>query len=171
MKILGIDPGTAIVGWGVIEHEKGISKMINYGVILTKSTAAMIDRLSIIYDELMQILSLYMPDQCAVEELFFNNNAKTAITVGQARGVILLAIRQNNVPCYEYTPLEVKNALTGYGRAQKPQIQALVKMILKLETIPKPDDAADALAIALIHTQYAKMNAIESCGIKKNNQK
>ncbi len=154
MRILGIDPGTATMGWGVIDCKKSVSKLVEYGAILTKSTDQMPLRLEQIHDSLHDIIRMYKPDHCAVEELFFNNNAKTAITVGQARGVALLVAQQEQVKIYEYTPLEVKNALSGYGRAQKSQIQSLVKMMLKMDEIPKPDDAADALAIAIAHTQY-----------------
>ena len=156
MRLLGIDPGTAIVGWGVIECDKGKLKLIDYGAIITKSTLPMEERLKQIFEELGEIIDKFNPEQCIIEELFFNNNAKTAITVGQARGVIMLAAHLNNVPLFEYTPLQVKNALSGYGRAQKAQMQNLVKLMLKMKELPKPDDAADALAIAITHTQYMK---------------
>jgi len=151
MIILGIDPGTATTGYGVIENEKGKIKEIAYGCILTKSTESLETRLITIFDELTQIIKKYKPEMVAVEELFFASNAKTAISVGHARGVILLACSKAKVPVYEYTPLQIKQAVCGYGRADKQQVQKMVKALLNLEKIPKPDDAADGLAIAICH--------------------
>jgi crossover junction endodeoxyribonuclease RuvC len=153
MIILGIDPGTATTGYGVIKKEGSKFSVIDHGCILTPANTPLHDRLDSIFDELTELIDLHHPDHLAVEELFFAANSKTAIAVGQARGVILLSGKKKNLSIYEYTPLEVKMALTGYGRADKKQIQQMVKTILSLPEIPKPDDAADALAIALCHGQ------------------
>jgi len=147
--ILGIDPGLATVGYGLIKQEKGKLFIINYGIISTHASHNFETRLFQIHKELEKIIKKYKPDTIAVEELFFCKNVKTAIKVGQARGVILLTAQIQNVLIHEYTPLQVKQAITGYGRADKNQIQQMVKTILKLKDIPKPDDAADALAIAI----------------------
>lgn len=151
MRILGIDPGIAIVGYGVVEKNANVYKAVDYSAITTKAHTPLEDRLEIIYKRMLEIIEVYKPDAISVEELFFNNNAKTAFSVGQARGVVLLAAVQNHVPVYEYTPLQVKQALTGYGRADKNQIQQMVKSMLGLKSVPKPDDVADALAIAICH--------------------
>ena len=132
--------------------------MLEYGIISTPAKTPMEKRLEMIYDNLQELLKKWQPDQAAVEELFFNQNITTAITVGQARGVLLLCCAQNNVPLAEYTPLQVKQALVGYGRADKKQIQQMVKMFLNLADIPKPDDAADALAIAICHAHNYQTN-------------
>lgn len=152
MVILGIDPGIAIVGYGVIEYKGSKLKMLEYGCITTASTSRVADRLSVIYKELTGIIDQYKPDDVAIEELFFNKNVKTAITVGQARGVEILACKHKGLELYEYTPLQIKQAIVGYGRAEKKQIQETVKMILNLDSLPKPDDAADALAVAICHS-------------------
>jgi crossover junction endodeoxyribonuclease RuvC len=162
MIILGIDPGTATTGYGLVKKEGQKFTLIDYGCILTPAKTPLEDRLETIYRELLELIDKYKPSQMAVEELFFTNNAKTAIAVGQARGVVLLAGKLKKVPLGEYTPLEIKMALTGYGRADKRQIQAMVKAILALNEAPKPDDAADALAIALCHGQCAKKLNIRS---------
>ena len=151
MVILGLDPGTATTGYGVIRVLGNRFQMLEYGIISTPAKTPMEKRLEMIYDNLQELLQKWQPDQAAVEELFFNQNITTAITVGQARGVLLLCCAQNNVPLAEYTPLQVKQALVGYGRADKKQIQQMVKMFLNLADIPKPDDAADALEIAMCH--------------------
>ena len=156
MKILGIDPGTATTGYGVIEKVGSKYTLVDYGVVLTPAKTELHHRLDTIFDELTDIIIKYQPDEVVVEELFFATNAKTAISVGAARGVILLAAQKQKVPIAEYTPLEVKMAITGYGKADKRQIQQMVKAILSLKEIPKPDDAADALAIALCHGQTRK---------------
>lgn len=152
MIILGIDPGTATTGYGVVENKNSLIKMVDYGCILTKSSEDLENRLVTIFDELTEIIKKFKPEMVAVEELFFSSNTKTAISVGHARGVILLACSKAKVPVYEYTPLQVKQAVCGYGRAEKMQIQKMVKSLLSLEEIPKPDDAADGLAIAICHT-------------------
>ena len=156
MIILGIDPGTATTGYGVIDFQSGKYKVIDCGCIFTSQKTKHSKRLSEIYDSLDEIIKQEKPDAVAVEELFFINNVKTAMKVGEARGVCLLVAEQNGVPLFEYTPLEVKQSLTGYGKADKKQIQTMVKMLLKLKAIPKPDDMADALAIAMTHAQHCK---------------
>ena len=158
MVILGLDPGTATTGYGVIRVLGNRFQMLEYGIISTPAKTPMEKRLEMIYDNLQELLQKWQPDQAAVEELFFNQNITTAITVGQARGVLLLCCAQNNVPLAEYTPLQVKQALVGYGRADKKQIQKMVKMFLNLADIPKPDDAADALAIAICHAHNYQTN-------------
>lgn len=162
MIILGIDPGFAIVGVGVIEYTGNKFKVIDYFAITTKAHTPIEERLKIIYDSMNEIIEKYKPDFMAVEELFFNNNAKTAIAVGQARGVILLSAVNAKVPFFEYTPLQVKQAVVGYGRAEKTQVQQMVKAILNLRAVPKPDDVADALAIAVCHAHSYKMVKFES---------
>jgi crossover junction endodeoxyribonuclease RuvC len=151
MRILGIDPGTGILGFGVIEQEKGRSKMIDAGVIRTPVHQPLAERLVIIYDELVQLMDLYELHAMAVEKLFFARNVTTAISVSHARGVILLLGQQRQIPIFEYTPLQIKQAITGYGKADKKQIQEMVRVLLGLKDVPKPDDCADALATALTH--------------------
>ncbi len=151
MIILGIDPGTATTGYGVIENQNGKIMAIAHGCILTKAGQDLDERLDIIFNDLTKIIKKFKPEMVAVEELFFASNAKTAISVGHARGVILLACKKTKVPVYEYTPLQVKQAICGYGRGDKQQIQKMVKALLNLKEIPKPDDAADGLAIAICH--------------------
>lgn len=153
MIILGIDPGLAIVGFGVIEKLKNGVRVIDYGVITTHKSMKFPDRLSAIYDSMKALIEKYKPDCVAMEELFFNTNITTGINVAHARGVALLCAVQQHCNLYEYTPLQIKQALTGYGRADKHQVQFMVKTILKLKSVPKPDDAADALAVALTHAQ------------------
>lgn len=153
MIILGIDPGYGIVGFGVIEKTSFGVKVIDYGAIYTYKEDAFPERLRKIYVGVNQLIDKYKPDYMCCEELFFNHNATTAINVAQARGVILLAGVQRIGKLYEYTPLQIKQALTGQGRAEKKQVQYMVKAILNLNSIPKPDDAADALAVALTHAQ------------------
>lgn len=156
MKILGIDPGTGIVGFGVIETTSGSATMIDAGVIRTDSSLSDNERLKIIYDELNEIIKLNKPEVMAVEKLFFAKNITTAMSVSQARGVIILSGENHNLPIYEYTPLQIKQSITGYGKAEKHQVQQMVKTVLKLKEIPKPDDCADALACALTHSMSAK---------------
>lgn len=151
MKILGIDPGTATTGFGVIEKHGSKLKFVDAGVISTPPDMEMPNRLSEIYSGLQELIEHHKPDCIAVELLYFATNVTTAITVGQARGVVLLAAGEAGLKLGEYTPLQVKQAVTGYGKADKKQIQEMVKMILGLDGIPKPDDAADGLAIAITH--------------------
>lgn len=162
MKILGIDPGTATVGWGVIDIDGGKTTTLAYGHISTSKDLALPKRLAEISHDIADIIREYQPEEAAVEELFFSNNQKTAIAVAQARGCILLTLDNLCVSISGYTPLEVKQALTNYGKAEKAQVQLMVKSILKLKNVPKPDDAADALAIALCHANRRKMEAIKN---------
>ncbi len=155
MKILGIDPGYAIVGFGAIETARGSSRVLTHGAITTKAHTPMLDRLSEIYREMRTLLDMVRPDAVSIEELFFNTNTTTAIQVAQARGVILLACAESGLPVYEYTPLQVKQAVVGYGRAEKHQVMEMTRIMLSLDKIPKPDDAADALALALCHAANA----------------
>lgn len=155
MRIIGIDPGYAIVGYGVVDFTYGKYKTLTYGAITTSSEMPFIERLEIIYNELELVIAKAKPEVSAIERLYFQNNQKTAIDVAQARGVILLAMQKNHLPVFEYTPLQIKTAVTGYGRAKKPQMMEIVKRHLNLESIPKPDDTADALAVALCHAQSA----------------
>ena len=151
MIVLGIDPGIAIVGYGIIKYENNKFKVLDYGSINTPSTMEFTKRLEDIYKGLDILIKKYDVDEVAVEELFFNKNVKTAITVAHARGVILLSCAHNNKPSFEYTPLQVKQGVVGYGRADKSQVQTMVKWLLNLEKVPKPDDVADALAVAICH--------------------
>lgn len=151
MRILGIDPGIAIVGWGVLDYDKMKFRPVAYDSIMTKAGLPVEDRLQIIYSELSAIIEKYKPEAIAVEELFWNTNQKTGIIVAEARGVVLLCAKQHGVPIFEYTPLQVKQAVVGYGRAEKKQVILMVTTLLKLEKPPKPDDTADALALAMCH--------------------
>ena len=155
MIILGIDPGVAIVGYGVVECVSGNFRCLEYGCITTPAHTLLEDRLSEIYQGMQELISRHRPDCMSVEELFFNNNQKTAVDVAQARGVILLAANQARLPIYEYTPLQVKSAVVGYGRAEKQQVMYMVRQYLHMKETPKPDDAADAIAIAICHGNTA----------------
>ena len=154
MLILGIDPGYAIIGWGLIRYERGKYIPVDFGAITTNAGVPFNRRLEQIYDQLSELLDTHHPDVVAVEKLYFQTNAKTAIDVAQARGVTMLALQQHGVPVFEYTPLQVKSAVTGFGQAQKPQVMEMTKRLLRLKAVPKPDDTADALAIAICHAQY-----------------
>lgn len=158
MIIIGVDPGYAIVGIGVIEYNGNRFRPLEYGAITTPAGMPTVDRLKKIYDEMTMLIDKYKPDAVAIEELFFNSNQKTAINVAQARGVILVSVTNRGVPIFEYTPLQVKQSVTGYGRADKNQIQQMVKTLLNLNVIPKPDDAADGLALAICHAHSNKIN-------------
>lgn len=151
MIILGIDPGYAIVGYGVLEYKNNKFKVIEYGAITTDASMDMFDRFKSIYDDICEVMERTKPDFMAIEELFFNSNQKTAINVAQARGVILLAAMNREIQIFEYTPLQVKQAVAGYGRAEKKQVQQMVKLLLGLKEVPRPDDTADAVAIAICH--------------------
>ena len=155
MRILGIDPGYAIVGYGVVEGGGGAYRPVEYGAITTQAGEDFPARLREIYEGMVELLALHRPQAAAVEKLYFTNNKTTGIGVAEARGVILLALSQAGVPLYEYTPMQVKQAVTGYGRALKPQVQEMTRRLLKLKAVPKPDDTADALALALCHGQAA----------------
>ncbi len=163
MITLGIDPGTATTGYGIIdEQEDGELKVLDYGVILTESKLPLADRLVQLYTQIKNLILLHHPDMGAVEKLFFERNVRTALSVGQARGVALLAMAEASLNIGEYTPLEVKQAVAGYGGADKRQVQLMVKAILNLEKLPHPDDAADALAVAICHIHSARMRNILS---------
>ncbi len=156
MLVLGVDPGSAITGFGLVRETGHKLTAVDYGYIRTLPAQPAEVRLQRIYQEIKNLLARYQPDHLVVEELFFNKNVRTALTVGQARGVVMLAGAEAGLPVHEYTPLQVKQAVVGYGRAAKSQIQFMVKTLLGLPEIPKPDDVADALAIAICHTHYFK---------------
>ena len=162
MRILGIDPGTATTGFGIIEKLDQGYKVITYGCITTKANTPLPQRLNIIKQDLEELIKKYKPDCAGVEEIFFKKNIKTGIAVAQARGVILQTLTDNNLPISEFKPLEIKISVTNYGRADKGQVQRMVQILLNLEEIPKPDDAADALAIALCTSQTQKLADIMS---------
>ena len=163
MRVIGIDPGTAITGWGVVEGGDGDDlQMVAAGVVRTAAGTPLPQRLQIIYNDLTALIKEWQPETSAIEELFFSKNAKTALAVGHGRGVAMLALANANLPIAEYKPLEVKQAVTGYGGADKQQIQQMVKLLLSLEDIPRPDDAADALAIAICHVHSARLRLLES---------
>lgn len=151
MIILGIDPGYAIVGWGVLEYQNNRFRVLDYGAITTDADMDLFRRFQVIHQDLNGVIEQYKPDAMAIEELFFNSNRTTAINVAQARGVLILSALNHEVPVFEYTPLQVKQAVAGYGRAEKQQVQQMTKILLNLPAIPKPDDTADALAIAICH--------------------
>ena len=155
MVIFGIDPGYAIVGCGVVRYERGNFSLIGYGAVTTSKDMPFNKRLKKIYDDLSELLLRFKPDAVSMERLYFNTNQKTAIDVAQARGVAVLAVENAGIPLYEYTPLQVKQSIVGYGRAEKIQVQNMTKMFLKLDKIPKPDDAADALGVAICHANIA----------------
>lgn len=155
LVVLGVDPGTAITGYGVVAEEEHASRALTYGVIRTPANQPLSQRLVTIYAELNALLDQFQPAAVAVEEVFFSKNARTALSVGHARGVVLLAAAQRGIPLFHYKPTQVKQAVTGYGGADKRQIQEMVRMLLGLDDIPRPDDAADALAIALCHLHSA----------------
>lgn len=158
MKILGIDPGVAIVGYGVIEYKGNVFKVLDYGKITTPAHTPLPKRLKMVYDGMTELVNTFKPDVVAMEELFFNTNVTTAIAVGHARGVLVLGAENAGVPVAEYTPLQIKQAVTGYGRADKNQVQQMVKMFLNLSEVPKPDDTADALAVAICHAHSASLS-------------
>ena len=162
MIILGIDPGLATIGFGVLKFDKNRFTTIDYGAVITPPHTPVHERLKMIYDGINELIKIYKPDDLAIEELFYNTNQKTIISVCEARGVILLCAHQNGLDINEYTPLQVKQSVVGYGRAEKQQVQAMVKHILNLEKIPKPDDAADALAIAVCHAHSKSTNSLYS---------
>lgn len=157
MRILGIDPGTGILGFGVIDVQGADTQLVDAGVIRTPVKEDDAVRLETIYDELTDIIAATKPTVMSVEKLFFARNVTTAMTVAQARGVVLLCGRQAGMEIFEYTPLQIKQAITGYGKADKKQIQEMVRIMLKLQTVPKPDDCADALAAALTHASVARL--------------
>lgn len=161
MLSLGIDPGTAIVGYGFVrELQDGSLQAVDYGVIRSAASDPMPVRLAVIYDSLQALVEKFKPDSVGVEELFFARNVTTAITVAQARGVILLAMQKANIPIYEYKPNMIKQSISGYGGADKAQMQEMVRLLLNLETIPRPDDAADGLAVAITNINMSRMNEL-----------
>lgn len=155
MRIIGVDPGYAIVGVGVVEYRNTRFTTLDYGAITTPAGMDFPKRLEVIYEDFSNIVTMYKPDAIAVEKLFFTTNQKTAIDVAQARGIILLIASQQNIPCYEYTPLQVKQSVVGYGKAIKKQVMDMTTRLLNLKEVPKPDDVADALAIAICHAHTA----------------
>jgi crossover junction endodeoxyribonuclease RuvC len=160
MLVLGIDPGTAITGYGLVKGEDDDLTLVAYGAITTSSDQPLPERLQRIYEELTALIEERQPAAVAVEELFFSKNVRTALSVGQARGVVLLAAANAGLPIHEYTPLQVKQAITGYGRATKDQVQQMVRILLALDSVPQPDDAADAIAVAICHIHSAKLTAM-----------
>lgn len=169
MRIIGIDPGYAIVGFGIVDYNGRQFSVVNFGAITTYPDMPFPQRLKIIHDDMTEILNLYKPDALSMEKLFFNTNHTTAIDVAQARGVIMLSAVEQGVEINEYTPLQVKNSVVGYGRAEKKQVQEMVRSILRLKEVPKPDDTADALAMAVTHGHYASSAAFsEYAKLMKN---
>ena len=158
MRILGIDPGFAITGYSIIDYQGNKFKLIDSGAVTTKAGESFPLRLTKIYDDLSMIIDEYKPDAISVEELFFNNNVKTAINVAQARGVVLVVGCQKQIPTYEYTPLQIKQAVAGYGRADNIQVQKMVKAILNVEKLPKLDDTTDSMAAAICHAHSARFS-------------
>jgi len=162
MAVIGLDPGSAITGYGILDESADHSlKVIAYGVLRTEAGEPLAARLQSLYIQLNELLILHRPESGAVENLFFQRNVRTALAVGQARGVLLLALAQAGIPAAEYNPMEVKQAVAGYGKADKPQMQQMVKMLLGLKEIPRPDDAADALAIAICHIHSRRFNSMK----------
>jgi crossover junction endodeoxyribonuclease RuvC len=155
MRVVGVDPGTARMGWGVVEGEEEPC-LVAYGTLTTPAGRPLAVRLQTLYQELRAIIARYQPDTAALEELFFARNVRTAFAVGQARGVALVVLAEAGLTVHEYSPLEVKQAVTGYGAAEKAQVQEMVRALLSLAVIPRPDDAADALAVALCHFHSAR---------------
>lgn len=168
MIVLGIDPGLATTGYGILSGSEAHMKTVAYGSILTPPDWDMSMRLEAIYQRVSEIIDQYQPSEVGVEELFFSRNVSTALLVGQARGVILLAAQQKGLKILEYKPMEIKLAVTGYGRAEKKQVQQMVKILLGLSEIPKPDDTADALAIAICHLQSRKMKLLQQQALGRN---
>ena len=155
MRILGIDPGYAIVGYGVVDYDRYKFSTVGFGAITTPADAPFSERLDMIYNDMLTIIDKYKPEALSIERLYFNTNTTTAIDVAQARGVILLACQQKGLSINEYTPLQVKQSITGYGKAEKRQVMEMVKSFLNLSSLPKPDDTADALALAICHGHSA----------------
>ena len=153
MRILGIDPGYATIGFGVVDSQKGSLRLLQYGVITTPPDLSFPDRLNVIYEDMKRLLDAMEPDVMAVEELFWGHNVTTGIGVSHGRGVILLSAVQHNIPVVEYTPMQIKQSVVGYGNATKLQVMDMTKRLLRLEKVPRPDDAADAIAVALCHAR------------------
>ena len=155
MRIMGIDPGVATIGFGVVDADRGRQQLVRYGVITTPAGIPLSSRLYQISQDMSELIGLFHPDEVAVEELFFTKNITTGIAVAHGRGVILLELERSGVPVYEYTPMQVKQAVAGYGKAEKRQVMAMTARLLKMKEIPRPDDAADALALAICHARAA----------------
>ena len=155
MRILGIDPGVATIGFGVVDAERGNQQLVRYGVITTPAGIPLSSRLYQISQDMSELIAQFTPDEAAVEELFFTKNITTGIAVAHGRGVLLLELERAGVPVYEYTPMQVKQAVAGYGKADKRQVMAMTARLLKMKEIPRPDDAADALALAICHARAA----------------
>ena len=160
MRIIGLDPGTATTGYGIVDAEDGELTAVTYGTITTPASMDMPYRLQIIQQELQELLDKYQPDTAGIEEVFFGRNVTTAITVGQARGVLMLTLANAGIPIGEYSPPKIKDAITGYGKADKHQVQLMVRNMLDLEETPRPDDAADGLAIAITHYHYQRFESL-----------
>lgn len=160
MIILGVDPGLATVGWGVIETDSHRHRLLQYGTLNTGAKETLPIRLRSIYEGFMELIEIFHPDHIAVEELFFARNVTTALSVGSARGVILVAAVRHTENLFEYTPMQIKQAVVGYGKADKQQVQSMVKLLLSMEKIPSPDDAADALAVAITHAHSVKSQSM-----------
>jgi crossover junction endodeoxyribonuclease RuvC len=161
MRVLGLDPGTATTGYGVVEQVRGELQMVTFGTIRTAAGQPLVARLQEIYRAIKALTVQWTPEESAVEELFFSRNARTAMSVGHARGVTLLALADAELPVAEYTPLQIKQAVTGYGNADKAQVQEMVRLLLGLEKPPRPDDAADALAVAICHIHSARLGKLD----------
>ncbi len=160
MLTLGIDPGTATTGYGLVYAQGDVRRAVTYGALTTPADAPLARRLQLLYADICRLIETHRPDQAAVEQLFFSRNVTTALAVGHARGVVLLALAEANVPVFEYTPAEVKQAIVGYGRARKEQMQEMVRVLLQLDARPTPDDAADALAVALCHADTERVRRL-----------
>ena len=167
MRILGIDPGVAIVGFGLIESERGSVRMLQYGAVTTPAGLPLATRLVQIENDMTELIRQLKPDEIAIEELFFSKNITTGIAVAHGRGVILCTAERLGVPIYEYTPMQVKQAVVGYGLADKKQVMDMTKRLLKLKAVPRPDDAADALALALCHARSATSRLPQTGGVKE----
>ena len=167
VRILGIDPGYAIVGYGVLDYDGSRFGVAGFGAITTAADIPFERRLMAIYDDMRVLIQTYRPDEMSIEKLFFNTNQKTGIDVAQARGVTVLAAAQAGLPIYEYTPLQVKSSITGYGRAEKQQVQEMTRTILHLKEVPKPDDTADAVALAITHAYSLGTRRILSKAVNK----
>lgn len=161
MRILGLDPGTATTGYGIIDVDDGRFTLVTYGVITTPAHDKLPLRLQTIYNALNDLIDTYQPDSAGIEEVFFGRNITTALSVGQARGVLLLALANAGVPIGEYSPPKIKDAVTGYGKADKAQVQLMVRHLLDLDETPRPDDAADGLAVAITHYQYQRFESLQ----------
>ncbi|HOG46499.1 MAG TPA: crossover junction endodeoxyribonuclease RuvC [Anaerolineae bacterium] len=160
MLALGIDPGVAITGYGLVAGPADDARLVASGTITTPSTLSLSRRLLVVHDELAGLIARYQPQVAAVEELFFGRNARTALAVGHGRGVALLTLAEAGLDIHEYTPMQVKQAVVGYGRATKEQVQEMIRLLLHLEAVPQPDDAADAVAVAFCHLQSARLGAL-----------